>query len=111
LHRFRRMLAELAPAPFDSENHIFGPKCDGVRCLAYVSPGGHRLEGRNGADLTPLFPELNGAFHTSASLVLDGELVCGDGSIKSFRLIAGRVHRGDPFAIKMASRQNPATTG
>jgi ATP-dependent DNA ligase len=104
------MLAELAPAPFDSENHIFEPKWDGVRCLAYLSQDGIRLEGRKGNNLTPLFPELTrGAFHAPAGLVLDGELVCGDGSTRSFPLIQGRVHKGDPLAISLASRQSPAT--
>lgn len=108
--RFRPMLAELASAPFDSENHIFEPKWDGVRCLAYLSQGRVKLEGRKSNDLTPLFPELTlETFFTSASLVLDGELICGDGSTRSFSLIQGRVHKGDPFAIRLASRQLPAT--
>ena len=105
--RFRPMLAELAPAPFESENHIFEPKWDGVRCLAYLSQDGLKLEGRKGNDLTPPFPELTlNTFCALASLVLDGELVCGDGSTRSFPLIQGRVHKGGFLIsdLQLASR-------
>jgi ATP-dependent DNA ligase len=103
------MLAELAPAPFDSENHIFEPKWDGVRCLAYLRPDGLRLDGRKGNDLTPLFPELHRGVFDAPPSILDGELICGDGSTRTFPLVQGRVHRGDTFAIRMGSRTHPAT--
>jgi ATP-dependent DNA ligase len=103
------MLAELAPAPFDSEKHLFEPKWDGVRCLAYLSQESVRLEGRSGNDLTPLFPELDRGIFNAPASVLDGEVICGNGSTSSFQLIQSRVHKGDSFAIKLASRSNPAT--
>jgi len=105
----RPMLAELAPAPFDSIEYLFEPKWDGVRCLAYVSDE-LRLEGRAGSNLTYRFPEISREeVKTSLSLVLDGELICGDGSTKSFRLIQGRVHKEDRHAIRWASMNTPAT--
>jgi len=50
------MLAELAPAPFDSENHMFEPKWDGVRRLAYLSQDGPWLEREKGKRPYPSIP-------------------------------------------------------
>ena len=112
---YQPMLAVLAPAPFDADNYIFEPKWDGVRCLAYVSQDEVKLVARSGRDITDRFPEISRpAFAASSSMVLDGELVCGDspatlGTTGSFRLIQSRIHTQDAFAIKLASRHNPAT--
>ena len=41
---FRLKLAELAPAPFDSGKHIFGPKWDGGHRLHRAGERGHEGE-------------------------------------------------------------------
>lgn len=105
---FRPMLAELAPAPFDSIEYLFEPKWDGVRCLAYVSDV-LRLEARSGNDITYRFPEISREQFGETSMVLDGELICGDGGKGSWALISKRVHKEDRFAIKWASKEIPAT--
>jgi bifunctional non-homologous end joining protein LigD len=107
--RYSPMLAELAPGPFDSPDHIFEPKWDGVRCLAYVSASGYCLVGRSGADITELFPEFRRGHFPGGSLVMDGEMVCGDGKKKSFPLIQARIHREDAFSIRLGARTSPAT--
>ncbi len=105
---YQPMLAELAPAAFDSARHIFEPKWDGVRCLAYVGST-LRLVGRRGADLTATFPELAlEDFRTRSPLVLDGEIICGKGDRASFGLVQQRIHKQDAFEIRLASRLNPA---
>ncbi|MBE0416062.1 MAG: DNA ligase [Dehalococcoidia bacterium] len=107
---FRPMLAELAQAPFNNPKYLFEPKWDGCRCIAYVSADGVRLVGRSGNDITTQFPEVNReAMEIATPAVLDGELVCGDGSTKTFPLIQGRVHKGDSFRIRLASGLCPAT--
>ena len=74
------MLARLTRRPFDSPDHIFELKWDGIRALAFVEAGRLRLQDRNLRDITSRFPELAQlpklvkADHT----VLDGELVCFD---------------------------------
>ena len=106
----RPMLAELAPEPFDSEKWLFEPKWDGARCLAYVTGDGLRIVGRSGNDYSFRFPEINrDEVKTSADLVLDGELICGDGSSRSFHLIQRRIHKQDSLQINWASKENPAT--
>ena len=74
------MLARLTRHPFDSPNHLFELKWDGIRALAFVDGGTLRLQGRNLQDLTPEFPELRGlpGLVKANGTVLDGELVCFD---------------------------------
>ena len=75
------MLGRLTRAPFDSSEHLFELKWDGIRALAYVEDGRLRLQSRNLTDLTPMFPELSRLPEIVAfdRTVLDGELVCFDG--------------------------------
>ena len=74
------MLARLTRDPFDSPNHIFELKWDGIRALAYVESGRIRFHNRNSKDITSQFGELAGLpKQVSASeAVLDGELVSLD---------------------------------
>jgi bifunctional non-homologous end joining protein LigD len=92
----RPMLPRPAPAPFDSEDHLFEPFWGGRRVLAFLEPavtettGGAyltasgepsvRLVDEDGRDLAPRLPELAGlALRLEAgSAVLDGELVVVD---------------------------------
>ena len=74
------MLARLTRQPFDSADHVFELKWDGLRALAFVEGGHLRLQGRNLGDITAQFPELTQiprALSTDQT-VLDGELVCFD---------------------------------
>ena len=52
------MLARLTRRPFDSPDHIFELKWDGIRALAFVEGGRLRLQDRNLRDITSRFPEL-----------------------------------------------------
>ncbi|MFF9285428.1 ATP-dependent DNA ligase [Streptomyces griseosporeus] len=62
-------------------------KPDGYRALLFARPGHAFLQSRNGADLTPAFPELAAAARAlGRPLVLDGELVVAH---------AGRLHFGE----------------
>ena len=74
------MLASLARQPFDSPDHLFELKWDGMRCLAFFDEAGLRLQSRNLKDMTPQFPELTTLPESirAESAVLDGELVCFD---------------------------------
>lgn len=106
------MLAEVAEEPFDSEEHYFEPKLDGVRALAFINQGQTRLQARNLADISPQFPELLGLHRQvdGNDIVLDGEIVCLDPKgFPSFEAIQGRVHKSHSLDIKVAARQNPST--
>ncbi len=98
------MLATLAREPFDSADHIFEWKWDGVRALARVSGGSVSLTGRSGTDLTPLFPEIR--LRTEYDLLLDGELVClGPNGLPDFQRIQHRINRLSPRGV---AQQYPA---
>lgn len=106
------MLAEKADGPFDSADHIFEPKFDGARCLAYVRDGTVRLLARSAADHTEGFPEFQDIHqHIHAQeAVLDCEVVCFDGDGKvDFAAIQSRMHSQKALAVKLAAQQHPAT--
>jgi ATP-dependent DNA ligase len=72
------MLAVAAPGPFDSDEHLFEVKWDGVRCLAFVEGGRVRMQSRHLLDMTAQFSELDILRELPGGTVLDGELVCLD---------------------------------
>lgn len=106
------MLAGTAGRPFDSANHLFEIKWDGIRCLALVNPAGKlTLQSRNFTDITAKFPELAGLPNScQAGTIFDGELVVLNSESKpDFALIQRRLRANSPRTIKLYSRQYPAT--
>jgi bifunctional non-homologous end joining protein LigD len=75
-----RLLPMLAvPAtPFDSPEYSFEWKWDGIRALTAVEPAGWRLWGRERADYTARYPELEVLRRLPARTLVDGELVAVD---------------------------------
>jgi bifunctional non-homologous end joining protein LigD len=104
------MLATAA-APFDSDEHLFEVKWDGVRALAAVEAGGWRLWGRTGADYTARYPELAVLGRLPTGTVLDGELVVLHDGRADFPALLRRHQRRrlDPVAAA-ACRQRPAVS-
>ena len=88
------MLARLARHPFDSPNHLFELKWDGMRALAFIENGRVRMQSRNLQDITARFPEMariEKAVKTEQA-VLDGELVVFDPKGRpSFRRLQERL--------------------
>lgn len=73
------MLATLADNPFVSQDWIFEPKLDGIRCIAFVKNGTVRLSSRRGLDLTDKFPLITTQLATlKIDAVIDGEIVALD---------------------------------
>jgi bifunctional non-homologous end joining protein LigD len=60
---------------FDSIDHFFEIKWDGIRAVALVEAGGFRLMSRNGIDLTARYPAVSPLGSLPQGLALDGELV------------------------------------
>ena len=85
------MLARIGQ-PFDSDDHRFEIKWDGVRALTFIEGDGYRMHGRRRRDLVDRYPELAFLGGLPAGTVLDGELVVlGDDGCPDFpamRLIA-----------------------
>lgn len=74
MERFLPMLA-VQSQPFDSAEHLFEVKWDGVRAVAAVEAGHWNVWGRELADYTQRYPELDPLRRLPSGTVLDGELV------------------------------------
>jgi bifunctional non-homologous end joining protein LigD len=78
------MLPQLLPmlavpaAPFDSPEYSYEVKWDGIRALATVETAGWRLWGRERADYTDRYPELDVLRRLPVGTLVDGELVAFD---------------------------------
>jgi bifunctional non-homologous end joining protein LigD len=75
------MLATAAAEPFDSPDHIFELKLDGVRAIAFVEAGEVRVLNRRLDDVRSEFPQFADVPQRvkAKSAVLDGEIVALDG--------------------------------
>ncbi|HET6763852.1 MAG TPA: non-homologous end-joining DNA ligase, partial [Longimicrobiaceae bacterium] len=93
----------------------FEPKYDGIRVLAFATPGEARLVTRNGKDKTKPFPEVAAAARELAEalgrpVVLDGEIVALDerGRPARFQQIQSRMHRTGARDIARLTTSQPA---
>jgi DNA ligase-1 len=95
-------------APFDAPEYSFEIKWDGIRVLAAVEATGWRLWGRQRADYTARYPELDALRHLPAGTLLDGELVAfaPDGRPELARLLR-RHGLTEGWQLRQASRWCP----
>jgi bifunctional non-homologous end joining protein LigD len=85
------MRARQATSAFNSSEHIFELKWDGLRALASREGDAVRVTDRNGGDLLPLVPEL-AQLPIPDGALLDGEIVvCDSRGRPSYDLLAGRL--------------------
>lgn len=85
------MRARQAAGAFNSADHVFELKWDGIRALASRDAGVLRVVDRNGGDLLPLVPEL-AALPVPDGALLDGEIVvCDSRGRPSYDLLAARL--------------------
>jgi DNA ligase D-like protein (predicted ligase) len=106
--RVSPMLAVQAE-PFDSDEHLFEVKWNGVRALAAVEAGGWQVWGRELADYAPRYPELELLRGLPAGVLLDGELVVLRDGRSRFDELMRRHQLVSPLKIRQASRCLPAT--
>src|SRR5262249_9633925 len=100
-----RLLPMLAvPAePFDSIEYSFEIKWDGIRVLAAVEQGGWRLWGRERADYTARYPELEVLRGLPAGTLVDGELIaCNPNGRPALPRLLRRHALTDPWRIRQA---------
>ena len=106
------MLARLSPLPRSDGGWSYEVKWDGIRALAYSTPGELRLESRNLKEITAQYPELgrlNRAL-SSHSAILDGEIVAFDERGKpSFAVLQRRMHVAAPAQVKRLAKATPVT--
>ena len=82
------MLAVLGQ-PFDSDQHFFEFKWDGIRTQVIIEASGVRLMSRNGIEISNRYPELEGLSALPRGLVLDGELVAFKNGKPDFETVLG----------------------
>jgi bifunctional non-homologous end joining protein LigD len=106
------MLARAGTLPDDERGWVYEIKWDGVRAIAYSSPGELRLESRNLNDVSQQYPELarlNRAL-SSHSAILDGEIVAFDEHGRpSFAALQRRMHVGSAAQVKRLAKEAPVT--
>ena len=106
------MLARSGGLPADDQGWAYEIKWDGVRAIAYSTPGELRLESRNLKDITVQYPELarlNRAL-SSHSAILDGEIVALDADGRpSFGALQHRMQVTSPAQAKRLAKSTPAT--
>ena len=101
------MLA-VAAEPFDSPEYCFEVKWDGVRALAAVDETGWRLWGRERADYTARYPELEVLRRLPAGTLVDGELVALDADGRpDLRRLLRRHGITDPWRTSRAHQWCP----
>jgi ATP-dependent DNA ligase len=94
--------------PFDSADHLFDAKWDGLRSIAFFGPA-VRLQARSLREQTRYFPELAAALaELPGAGVLDGEIVVMDGDRSSFTLVMERNRTRSEAAIRRAAGNTPA---
>ncbi len=108
LPRFVRPMLARPGGPFDSPEHLFEVKWDGMRALAFVQREGYRLLSRGGNPLSEQFPELGCLAELPPGTVLDGDLVVLREGKPEFSLLAARHHLRDPHRIGTLARTTPA---
>ena len=108
LPTFIRPMMAVPGCPFDSEDHLFEVKWDGIRAMAYLDRDGYRVIGRRGRPLTDQFPELEFFNELVPGTVLDGELVVLSGGKPAFGLVQARQQAQAAHKIHALVKATPA---
>jgi DNA ligase D-like protein (predicted ligase) len=92
------MLAHLGKV-FDSNNHLYEIKWDGMRTVAYIERGTARLVTRRRNEISDQYPELNFLSQLPTGLILDGEIVVLTEGKPDFQLLQKRIHASNKARI------------
>lgn len=102
------MLLKQTGKPFDSNEHIFEVKFDGIRAVLFVSPKELVIQSRNKKNITHLFPELQSIKSlVIKNVIFDGEIIIFDNGKDSFSKIQERLHLKSKSKILASSLENP----
>ena len=98
--------------PFDSDEHFFELKWDGLRALLFLERGRLELQNRNLRDVTTQYPELqpNAQKIKARRAIIDGEVVVlSEKGTPDFGRLQTRFGHIDLKKISVESRTNPTT--
>jgi DNA ligase D-like protein (predicted ligase) len=96
------MLARLGSA-FDSDEHWFEIKWDGMRSLVFAEGSRCRLQNRRGEETLALYPELEFLSELPQGTVLDGEVVALVDGRPDFHLLMSRAQGAAPQGARARS--------
>jgi bifunctional non-homologous end joining protein LigD len=104
------MLATNRPWSGPTDGWAFEPEFDGWRAIVYVDSG-VRIATRNGNDITDALPELRGLVDVlpEGGVVLDGEIVAGQGRAQDFYRLSPRLAARRPLTVAVKRRATPVT--
>ncbi|MFN2465322.1 MAG: hypothetical protein ABR598_03550 [Candidatus Dormibacteria bacterium] len=100
-----------ASEPFDSTEHLFEVRWDGLRALAFVEGGGYHLQDQAGRNITEMFPELGELPRRviGDQVILDGCVVISDATGRpDFAALDRRMRSGTAEATSQAAARQPA---
>ncbi|MEH7511845.1 hypothetical protein V7146_03815 [Gottfriedia acidiceleris] len=101
------MLLQNADKPFDSDQHYFELKSNGVRMMLERQNGKNKLFNRNGTEITERIPELENI--DLDDCYLDGVLVCYNEGREDFEAVTNRVSFIQEYKILQGSKEFPLT--
>lgn len=105
---FKPMLLKEVSKPFNSDNHIFEVKFDGIRCLIYVEPNKILIQNRKGNNMDKMYPELLSIKDmVKNKVIFDGEIIVLDNGVPSFKKLQERSHLKDTSKINYMVKNNP----
>jgi bifunctional non-homologous end joining protein LigD len=110
LPRFVPPMLAVLGEPFDSDEHLYEIKWDGIRTLAFVERGTARLASRNDQPLSDRYPELAELGALPDGTVLDGEVVAlRDGKPDFGRVLRRTRGSGGPRSAARAAADGALT--
>ena len=92
-----------ASEPFDSTEHLFEVRWDGLRALAFVEGGGYHLQDQAGRNITEMFPELGELPRRVGpdQVIIDGCVVISDADgLPDFSALDRRMRVGTAAATE-----------
>jgi len=103
------LIAENQP-PFDSPDHVYELKWDGIRCLAYFDSDRTELRNKRNKCLNAVYPELSDIHkQVHHRCILDGELISLKDGKPDFQEVQRRSLMSNPFKISLATKKQPVS--
>jgi len=96
-------------SPFDSGQHLFEIKWDGIRAMTRVAGGAHRMLSRRRNDMTDRYPDLAFLAELPPGTILDGELVVLREGRPDCHAVMSREQARAPMKIETLTRSHPAS--